>query len=162
MNKKMILWIVILIAAFGALWFLLGPGRSGGTDTPSAQGQPVAAPETGAQAAENVEELPEGETDEDYWNYEDFPDDYAFRNNKLLNEHYEKHGIEMGFASAEEYAESANLVIHHPDVLWKTEKDDGDFVFFLEETGEFVVLSKDGYIRTYFWPDSGKKYYDKQ
>ncbi|MBQ2147419.1 MAG: hypothetical protein II439_03940, partial [Firmicutes bacterium] len=28
--------------------------------------------------------------------------------------------------------------------------------------GEFVVLSKDGYIRTYFWPDSGKKYYDKQ
>ena len=28
---------------------------------------------------------------------------YYFRNAKLLDEHYQKHGIEMGFASAEEY-----------------------------------------------------------
>ena len=27
---------------------------------------------------------------------------------------------------------------------------------------EFVVVSTDGYIRTYFCPDSGKKYFDKQ
>ena len=105
---------------------------------------------------------PGGETDEIAWNYDDFPDDYTFRNNKLLNEHYDKHGIEMGFESAEAYAEAANLVIHHPDVLWKTEKEDGDFCFFLEETGDFVVLSTDGYIRTYFRPGSGKKYFDKQ
>ena len=68
----------------------------------------------------------------------------------------------MGFESAQLYEESANLVIHHPDVLHKIEKEDGDTCFYLEETNEFVVLSKDGYIRTYFWPDSGKKYYDKQ
>ena len=79
-----------------------------------------------------------------------------------VQDYYEKHGIEMGFENAQLYEESANLVIHHPDVLHKTEKEDGDTCFYLEETNEFVVLSTDGYIRTYFWPDSGKKYYDKQ
>ena len=44
----------------------------------------------------------------------------------------------------------------------KTEKEDGDFVYYLEDTNEFVVLSKDGYIRTYFRPSGGKKYFDKR
>ena len=41
---------------------------------------------------------------------------YSFRNEKLLNDHYEKHGIEMGFDSAKSYAAAANEVIHHPDI----------------------------------------------
>ena len=88
--------------------------------------------------------------------------DYRFRSKKLLNQHYEKHGIEMGFASASEYQQAASEVINNPNALSKIEKEDGDFVFYVEATNEFVVLSTDGYIRTYFWPDSGKKYYDKQ
>ena len=122
--------------------------------------EPSSVPEPSSEPVPANE--PDGGTDETAWDYSQFPKDYTFRSKSLLNEHYEKHGIEMGFESAEAYAESANLVIHHPDVLWKTEKDDGDYCFFLEETGEFVVLSTDGYIRTYFWPSSGKKYYDKQ
>ncbi|MGN0482272.1 MAG: hypothetical protein ACI4HI_01845 [Lachnospiraceae bacterium] len=31
----------------------------------------------------------------------------TFRNANLLNQHYQKHGIEMGFASAEEYEAAA-------------------------------------------------------
>ena len=62
----------------------------------------------------------------------------------------------------EEYAAAANLVIHHPDTLHKIEKEDGDTCFYYEAANLFVVLSKDGYIRTFFAPDSGKKYYDKQ
>jgi len=88
--------------------------------------------------------------------------DLHFRTSKQLNEHYEKHGIEMGFENADEYEHAANLVINDPDVLHKTEKEDGDDVYYLEATNEFVVVSTDGYIRTYFWPDAGKKYYDKQ
>ena len=107
------------------------------------------------------EEAPGG-AEEIAWNYDEFPDDYTFRNNKLLSEHYDKHGIEMGFASKEDYEAAANLVIHHPDVLHKIEKEDGDTCFYLESANAFVVLSKDGYIRTFFCPDSGKKYYDKQ
>ena len=88
--------------------------------------------------------------------------DYTFRNKDLLKSHYKKHGRYMGFNSAEEYLAAANAVIANPDALTKTEKEDGDDLFYVEDTNEFVVLSRDGYIRTYFNPDSGKRYFDKQ
>ena len=85
-----------------------------------------------------------------------------FRSKKLLNQHYEKHGIEMGFDSAADYEAAAAAVVANPDALHKIEKEDGDDVYYLEETNEFVIVSKDGYLRTYFLPDAGIKYYNKQ
>ena len=87
---------------------------------------------------------------------------YYFRNRSTLDSHYEKHGIEMGFSSAEEYEAAASAVINSPDALYKTEKEDGDGVYYIEETNEFAVLSTDGYIRTYFLPSAGKKYFERQ
>lgn len=88
--------------------------------------------------------------------------DYHFKNAKLLNEHYNKHGIEMGFVSADAYELSASDVVNNPSSLHKLEKEDSDDVYYLEETNEFVIVSKEGYIRTYFYPDAGKAYFDKQ
>ncbi|MBP3337953.1 MAG: hypothetical protein J6L69_00940 [Lachnospiraceae bacterium] len=85
-----------------------------------------------------------------------------FRNKELLDQHYEKHGIEMGFKSAEEYLETANKVLENEDVLHKVEAEDSDDVYYLEETNEFVVVSKDGYIRTYFNPSDGIDYFNRQ
>ena len=87
---------------------------------------------------------------------------YYFRSSKLLEQHFEKHGKEMGFSSAKDYEKAASDVINNPKALNKTEKEDGDYVYYIEETNEFVILSTDGYIRTYFYPSAGKKYYDKQ
>lgn len=87
---------------------------------------------------------------------------YYFRNAKLLVQHYEKHGIEMGFASAEEYEAAASAVITNPDALHKKEQEDNDEVYYVEDTNEFAVLSDDGYIRTYFYPNAGIKYYERQ
>ena len=99
----------------------------------------------------------------------DAPDDnektetiYTFRNNYLLKEHFDKHGDEFDYTSAEEYENGASAVINDPDALHKTEKDDGDDIYYLERTNELVIVSTDGYIRTYFRPDSGIKYYNKQ
>lgn len=88
--------------------------------------------------------------------------EYHFRNRDLLESHYEKHGKEMGFSSSKEYEMSASDVVNNPESLHKTEKEDGDDVYYKENTNEFVVVSMDGYIRTYFNPDSGKKYFDRQ
>ena len=85
-----------------------------------------------------------------------------FRNKKLLNQHYEKHGMDMGFKSAVAYEQAASAAALNPDALHKTEKEDGDDVYYITATNEFVVVSTDGYIRTYFKPDSGIKYYNKQ
>lgn len=87
---------------------------------------------------------------------------YYFRNAKLLEEHYQKHGIEMGFASAEEYQAAASAVVLNENSLHKLEAEDGDDVYYLEATNDFVIVSTDGYIRTYFRPDSGINYYNKQ
>ena len=87
---------------------------------------------------------------------------YSFRSSSLLEQHYEKHGIEMGFSSAEEYEKAASDVVNNPDALHKTEAEDGDYVYYVEETNEFVILSTEGYIRTYFNPSSGIDYYNRQ
>ncbi|MCR5734649.1 MAG: hypothetical protein K6G22_08595 [Lachnospiraceae bacterium] len=87
---------------------------------------------------------------------------FRFRNDKRLSEHYEKHGIEMGFDSKEDYAAAADKVIHDPESLHKLEAEDSDYVFYLEKTNEFVIVSDDGYIRTYFNPSDGIRYYNRQ
>lgn len=116
--------------------------------------------------ADSAKEKIDGVFGDDKEEYTSVPADdyitYEFRNDKLLDQHYEKHGIEMGFGSAEEYQSAASDVLNNPDVLHKPESEDDDEVYYLEVTNEFVVLSDDGYIRTYFNPSSGKSYYDRQ
>ena len=87
---------------------------------------------------------------------------YTFRNPSLLMQHYEKHGRYMGFASAEEYTAAANRVISNPESLHKKEQEDGDDVYYLEKTNDFVIVSTDGYIRTYFRPDNGIDYFNRR
>ena len=125
------------------------------TDSKNSEGGSEMSEES-QESTENTEDLAESET---------LPEDYVayyFRNDNLLEQHYEKHGIEMGFDSMEEYEEAACAVIYNPDVLTKTENEDGDYVYYVEETNEFVILSQDGYIRTYFNPSAGIDYYNRQ
>ena len=87
---------------------------------------------------------------------------YRFRNEKLLEDHYKKHGMEMGFDSAESYETAACEIINHPDSLHRIEEEDGDDVYYLEECNGFVIVSVDGYIRTFFYPDDGIDYFNRQ
>lgn len=86
---------------------------------------------------------------------------YSFRTQKLFDDHYKKHGDEFGSITKEEYLSGANALIANKNALQKTE-DDGDKLFYLENSNEFAVLSSDGYIRTYFRPDSGIDYWNRQ
>lgn len=85
---------------------------------------------------------------------------YSFRKPQYLTEHFEKHGAEFPYATQEDYLLGANNVIQNPDALHKLEAEDGDDVYYVESTREFVVVSTDGYIRTYFLADLD--YYDRQ
>lgn len=87
---------------------------------------------------------------------------YEFRNDKYLTEHFEKHGDDFDYTTKEEYLAGANKVISSEDVLHKIEKEDGDDVYYLKETNEFVIVSTYGYIRTYFKPADGIEYYNRQ
>lgn len=98
-----------------------------------------------------------------------YPDSYVeyyFRSQSQLDQHFEKHGYEFdgdfNYETAEDYENGASAVINNPDALYKTEAQDGDHVYYIEATNEFVVLSTDGYIRTYFRPNAGIKYFNRQ
>lgn len=93
---------------------------------------------------------------------ENWEPSYRFRSKSLLNSHYEKHGEEMGFESAIAYEEAASKVAENENSLHKVEEEDGDYVYYLESTNEFVIVSTDGYIRTYFYPEDGLDYYNRQ
>ena len=86
----------------------------------------------------------------------------TFRSESLREDHYQKHGIEMGFASAKEYEKAAAAVVSDSRALHKLEKEDGDDVYYLKDTNEFVIVSTDGYIRTYFYPRDGIEYFERQ
>lgn len=124
--------------------------------------------DSGVTSSDVSESVYSDNVDESFRNFEhsSVPEiqvsEYKFRNQNLLDQHYEKHGKDMGFSSAEEYEKAAAAVPNDPEVLHKNEKEDGDDVYYIERTNEFVIISTDGYIRTYFNPDRGIDYYNKQ
>ena len=152
MNKKL-LSIVGSVLAVGVLLiggYLFNPAGEGAdhsslpTPAPTTEVSSVSSLPTATAAPTGVERV------------------YRFRNKSLLDQHYEKHGKEMGFASVEEYEQAASRVINDPSALYKKEAEDGDDVYYIEKTNEFVICSTDGYIRTYFLPGAGRAYFDRQ
>lgn len=131
-------------------------------DTQSSENESILQEESEVIAEETSETEVVEEVSEEVSEPEITVAEITFRNDNLLEQHYEKHGIEMGFASAEEYELAAYKVIINPDALHKIEAEDGDDVYYVEETNEFVVVSQDGYIRTYFNPSAGIDYYNRQ
>lgn len=83
-----------------------------------------------------------------------------FRTTEKLQEHFQKHGRETGCNTPEEYLAAANAVVADPASLHKTQREDSDDLYFRNDTGEFVVVSPAGYIRTYFLAD--RDYFDRQ
>lgn len=110
-----------------------------------------------------TETVPEHETDT---TTADGYVEYHFRSRKLLEQHFAKHGDEFSgdfdYQTAEDYEQGASDVINDTDALFKTESEDGDGVYYIESTNEFVILSTDGFIRTYFRPNDGIDYFNRQ
>lgn len=86
---------------------------------------------------------------------------YSFRTSELYESHFVKHGAEFGNITKEQYLQMANSLILSKTALTKNEED-GDKIYYDADKNEFLVLSTDGYIRTFFKPDNGLDYYNKQ
>lgn len=164
-NKKMFLYIGIFFLILLA-FTLIRNNKRNSTDT-AAQNTSITLIQNVETIKTSVTEKAPPEEEETSFNYTEessvnIDTVYVFRNKNLLDQHYKKHGVDMGFSSAEEYEKAAGEVVNNPNSLHKTEAEDGDDIYYLEETNEFVVVSTDGYIRTYFNPDKGIDYFNKQ
>ena len=68
----------------------------------------------------------------------------------------------MGYDSPEAYEEGAVAVINNTQAMKKQENEDNDDVYYVKDTNELVIVSTDGYIRTYFNPSDGIEYFERQ
>ncbi len=185
-NRKTLICILLVIAALFIGFYvfprLMNGNGYAGVDQPVVTTSATTEEESGlvlltsteSEAEASVETSTESETEASIETStetsaeisaepeEDEQTEYRFRSKKLLNEHYEKHGVDMGFESAADYEKAASAVVNNPDALHKTEKEDGDDVYYLKATNEFVIVSSDGYIRTYFNPRDGIDYFNRQ
>lgn len=144
-----------------------------GTDIPTACGETEDRPQAPPQEASTTEALTEDAPTAEAFTEEALAEDgppadvqqLRFRSEKYLDQHWDKHGeefAELGYKDKYDYLAGANRVINDPDALTKTEREDGDYIFYLEKSNEFVVVSTDGYIRTYFRPNAGIDYFNRQ
>ena len=74
-----------------------------------------------------------------------------------LEEHYLKHGNQLGGITQEQYLHNAQALLDAPvgeDILEKI-RPNGDVEHFRVSTGEFAVMTKRGRIRTYYKSNYG-------
>lgn len=95
------------------------------------------------------------------------PGKLNFRTAKQLDEHYEKHVLiqkEFGPITKEAYLRGAQKLYSEiadgTNILTKTRLSDKATLIYKPSTNEFLAVSSDGYIKTYFKPKDGIKYWE--
>ena len=88
----------------------------------------------------------------------------GFRNDHYLDEHYAKHGPEFGQISKQDYLKMAqSLRDSRPGAeIMESRRPDGGAAHFDKRRGWFVAFDEDGTIRTFFVPNDGIRYFNRQ
>lgn len=79
-------------------------------------------------------------------------------------DHYAKHGAEFGDITREQYLSAAQAVRDARaggDIL-EARRRDGTISRYDRKTGAFLAFNLDGTIRTFFKPDDGERYFQRQ
>ena len=90
--------------------------------------------------------------------------DVGFRSAERLDEHYRKHGREFGSIGREEYLRRAQNLRDRPagGAVLQAVRQDGVITRFDRVSRAFVAFDADGVIRTFFVPNDGERYFQRQ
>lgn len=88
----------------------------------------------------------------------------GFGSQRVLTEHYRKHGREFGRISKDEYLLMAQDLRDRPlDMkILEAVRRDGMITRFDRRTGAFIAFERTLVIRTFFKPAEGEKYFHRQ
>lgn len=88
----------------------------------------------------------------------------GFRSRAQLDEHYAKHGAEFGNISEQEYLRLAQELRDAPagGSILEARRPDGEFSRFDRRHGYFGAYNPNGTIRTFFIPNDGERYFQRQ
>jgi len=90
--------------------------------------------------------------------------EFGFYDEEGLREHYSKHGAEFGGISREEYLARARALRDAPvggDIL-QIIRADTVRTRFDRAKGDFIAFDQDLTIRTFFRPNDGERYFNRQ
>ena len=93
-----------------------------------------------------------------------FGESVGFRSSERLEEHFQKHGSEFRAATVQDYLQLAQALRDRPaggDVLERV-REDGVVTRFDRGSGAFIAFGADGVIRTFFRPNDGERYFERQ
>lgn len=88
----------------------------------------------------------------------------GFRSKRQYDEHFDKHGVEFGKITKEQYLAMAQEFRDAPksaEILEMT-REDGVVTRFHKKKGWFLAFNKDRTIRTFFIPNDGERYFRRQ
>jgi pyocin large subunit-like protein len=96
-----------------------------------------------------------------FWLYASGP---GFHSQAQLDEHYQKHGAEFGAISEAEYLRLAQELRDAPvgGPILEARRPNGEFSRFDRRHGYFGAYNPDGIIRTFFIPNNGERYFERQ
>jgi pyocin large subunit-like protein len=88
----------------------------------------------------------------------------GFRSRAQFDEHYEKHGAEFGKISQAEYLRLAQELRDAPvgGPILELKRQDGQFSRFDRRHGYFGAYNPDRTVRTFFIPNDGERYFQRQ
>jgi pyocin large subunit-like protein len=88
----------------------------------------------------------------------------GFRSRTQLDEHYQKHGPEFGAISKAEYLRLAQDLRDAPagGPILEARRPNGEVSRFDRRHGYFGAYNPDGTIRTFFIPNNGQRYFERQ
>jgi hypothetical protein len=88
----------------------------------------------------------------------------GFQDRSRLAEHYLKHGAEFGDITEAEYLHRAQALRDRPATreIREAVRRDGAITRFDRRAGEFLAFEQDLTIRTFFRPNDGEAYFDRQ
>lgn len=83
-----------------------------------------------------------------------------FETPEKMQKHYDKHIDKYGNISISEYIALANELVNAKDTddIERIVRSDESTAIYRFSTNDFLVITKDGYIRTFFKPDDGEAY----
>ena len=88
-----------------------------------------------------------------------------FETPALLTDHFDKHKDEFGVTTEEEYAALAEAFCYgaiNPSVEVHVRTTDGATLRYNNATNELGIIGRDNFIKTYFKPSAGRRYFLKK
>ena len=88
----------------------------------------------------------------------------GFTTGQHWQEHFEKHGAEFGDVTKDEYLALAQALRDAPvgGSVLEAVRDDGTVSRFDKKSGAFLAFNRDKTIRTFFKPNDGVRYFERQ